>query len=304
MLGLRQLGQLLLVVLMVCVAMFVGFGIARLLDRNGNVAQLDRLTPQPVAATAVPTPDDGRRRSVLGSSDSDPTPTAFASTAPPPAASSTTAPPAASAAPDVTLILPPPPTGTPPRETGERFVDESFGSTASGWVDRDGATWSAQYVDGSYRLALDGQPSLNIAWPAPVSDFRLSADLSIVQGEAGIVFLAEKPATFYRIVLSDDGQYAVQVQQGVQTRNVLNWTPSDVLPRSANTTVRLRIERVGREVQFWVDDQPLAEWTIPSGEFLSHYGVAIASSDQQAEATFDNLVGEALQTPEAGATGG
>lgn len=287
MLNFRQFGQLLVVIAMVCVAMFVGFGIARLLDRSRNVAQVTELTPQSAVI-----PPDQRRRSVLGSSDSDGN-----LPSPPPIT------PTASAAPDVALILPPTPTSQPDQQVGDRFVDERFGSTATGWIDRADDTWSAQYVDGGYRLALNGQPSMNIAWPAPATDFRLSVDLTIAQGQAGIVFLAQKPATFYRIVLSDDGQYAIQVQQGEELRTVASWTTSEAIPRSPGTPLQLRVERVDRRVEFWVNNQSLRAWTIPPGEFVSHYGVAVASPEQQAEATFDNLVGETLQSPPSAAGG-
>ncbi|PLS79649.1 MAG: hypothetical protein CYG59_12120 [Chloroflexi bacterium] len=181
----------------------------------------------------------------------------------------------------------------------DRFIEDTFNSTSSGWLQRKSAKWSADYVDGRYRLVLSGQPSIAITSAHSTDNYRLRVDVAVTEGSAGVVFLAAKPATFYRLLISSDGSYAIQVaQQSPETlSDVVKWTKSAALHQAAGATNRLRIERQGSAIHVFANDQPLADWTIPSGTFISQYGFVLTSATGQGQATFDNLVGERLPSP-------
>jgi hypothetical protein len=155
------------------------------------------------------------------------------------------------------------------------------------------------YVDGHYQLTLNGQTNLGVATLLPAERYRLSTDVTVSEGAAGVTFLAVEPAMFYRIMLTNDGRYSIQqVQLGSDTpTNVVGWTVDAALQRGPSATNRLRIERQGGTVRFFANDQLLTEFAVPPGRLLNQYGFALTSPTAHGQATFDNLVGERLDTP-------
>lgn len=147
------------------------------------------------------------------------------------------------------------------------------------------------YADEQYQLVLTGQPNVGIASVLPADSYRTSIDVTLGQGEAGVVFLATEPATFYRVMINTEGAYAIQSLRNDQVRNIVAWTDS---PALNGTTTRLRIERQGTTVQFSANDQPLTTFTVPDGPGSNQIGVALASDTDQGQATFSNLVVEKL----------
>lgn len=125
----------------------------------------------------------------------------------------------------------------------------------------------------------------------PANNYRTSIDLSLAQGEAGVVFLAAEPATFYRVMINTEGAYAIQSVRNDEVRNVVDWTTS---PALNGTTNRLRIERQSNTVQFSANDQALTTFTVPDSPANNQIGVALTSETDQGEATFSNLVVEEL----------
>ena len=119
----------------------------------------------------------------------------------------------------------------------------------------------------------------------------MAIDLTLLQGEAGAVFLAAEPSTFYRVMINTEGAYAIQSLQNDQVRNVVDWMDSLALN---GPTTRLRIERQGNMVQFSANDEALTTFTVPDGPASNQIGVALASGTGQGQATFSNLVVEEL----------
>lgn len=177
-----------------------------------------------------------------------------------------------------------------------RFVDDRFDAPDSGWLTRTTETSSAAYVDGQYRLTLNGQADIGFAQPLPDEYFRLSVDVAVEQGTAGLIFLAAEPATFYRFMITRTGQFSVQVQQ--QDRNItspiIDWTQVEAIKQGPEQFNRLVVERRGAQVQCLVNDQLLAELTIQPGAFTSQYGLALTAQANTGAARFDNLLGERL----------
>ncbi len=187
------------------------------------------------------------------------------------------------------------PTTSAPTEPDTLVVKDDFSSPTSGWLTRTTKSWEAAYHDGGYQLTLHGQPNIGISSALPAANYRVSVDLAVTPSRAGIVFLAAKPATFYRFMLQGN-TYAVQLlhQDTNTSSTVIAWTPSPALYATPGASNRLRVETRGRVVQFFVNEQALATWEIPPGPFVNQFGFALAAPSNQGSATFDNLVVERL----------
>lgn len=182
----------------------------------------------------------------------------------------------------------------------QAFVDDSFDLPGSGWPVHRALTWSADYADGRYRIALNGERSVGVSNLLPGERYRLSLDVAVERGGAGPIFLAAEPATFYQLLLAPGGTYAIQlVDKAAETAtNVVGWTRSDLLEEAAGTTNRLRMERRGDTIAFFANGRPLTTFKVPDGAFRNQYGFALVAQEGQGLATFDNLRGELL--PEGG----
>ncbi|MBV9791098.1 MAG: hypothetical protein JOZ51_23080 [Chloroflexi bacterium] len=194
---------------------------------------------------------------------------------------------------------PTPTTQSTPQPQQTVFINETFEGEDAGWPNGETETWSAGFVDGRYRLRLNGQTSIGFTTPISVDNYRLSVDLAVAQGGAGLVFLFTEPATSYRIIVSE-GAFAVERQEGNATTQenivtkIVDWTESPALQKDAGAVNRLTIERQGEKVYFLANDQPLSEFAVPPGPFVNRYGFVLTSRTGQGEATFDNLRGEEL----------
>lgn len=188
---------------------------------------------------------------------------------------------------------------TPTPQQAVVFIDETFDGAANGWPTDQTETWSAGLVDGRYQLKLNGQTSIGFTTPTPADNYRLSVDLAVAQGGAGLVFLFTEPATSYRIIVSE-GAFAIERQEGNATTQenvitkIVDWTESEALQSEPGAVNRLTVERQGEQVYFFANDQPLSEFAIPPGPFVNRYGFVLTSRSGQGEATFDNLRGEEL----------
>lgn len=296
----RHLPQIFAVLLLLAAATIAGYGVAAVVS---SALASGRLARQPGVAQAPPE----RKTAVLGVEDSagaEPLPTDAAPivAAPAPPAETQTAEPTGTitAAPAPTSVPTPtadsPTASVPPAPLmAVQVISDTFDSVESGWIQRQSPTWSAAYRDGRYALTTTGQQAMNVASSLDSPNYRVTVDVSVERGSGGIVFLAAKPAVFYRFVISTEGSYAIQRQEGAQVTNVVDWTQSDTLQRPSGTTYRVRVERRGDRVQCIVNDEPLLIWNTPSGDTIGQYGLAVASRDGQSTAEFDNLIVERLE---------
>lgn len=194
---------------------------------------------------------------------------------------------------------PTPTTQSTPQPEQTVFINETFEREDNVWPTGETETWSAGFVDGRYRLRLNGQTSIGFTTPTPADNYRLSVDLAVNQGGAGLVFLFTEPATSYRIIVSE-GAFAVERQEGNATTQenivtkIVDWTENAALQKDPGAVNRLTIERQGEKVYFFANDQPLSEFAVPPGPFVNRYGFVLTSRSGQGEATFDNLRGEEL----------
>ena len=181
----------------------------------------------------------------------------------------------------------------------ERFVDDTFSTPASGWLVRSTTRSDAAYVDGRYQLTLHGDTAISMSFSMPLERYRLSADVYVDAGQAGLVFVAAKPTTFVRLLIDRDGRYAVAQQHEDVTRYLVDWTPSAALAAGSGAPNHLVVERDGRTIQLMANDHPLGEPLLMTltDTLSGQYGLALASAEGQGRATFDNVVGERLPEP-------
>jgi hypothetical protein len=186
------------------------------------------------------------------------------------------------------------PTSSPsatPTPSGDTLVSAPLDVTLADLPTREGTTAQMRYANNSYQLVLSGQQNVGITSQIAASNYRMAVDINITEGEAGIVFLATEPDTFYRIMLDTKGRYAIQeLYANAQVRNVVDWTQDDAL----QSTTQLRIERQGDAVQFVANNQPLTTFTVLNPTAINQFGVALTSGTGKGEATFRNLVVEEL----------
>lgn len=278
-------------------AVLTGFGIATLANGSTPVAPDQRLAGSSANIAAAPTATPARQALVLGASDtldSSETEATASNTAAPTSDIGTAT--ADALDPDASALAAPPFSVFPPATTTP-LIEDSFSAASSGWIVRDTPTWSAAYTEGQYQLALHGQNNLNLASSIPAADYRLSVDVTVAQGGAGVVFLAAKPATFYRLMINVDDSYALQLQRQDEVIDIIPWTASVALRGTANVAQRLHVERHGALVQVFVNDQPLLDWSIPAGDTVNQYGFAVTAQQGVALASFDNLIVEPLLQP-------
>lgn len=191
---------------------------------------------------------------------------------------------------------PPPMVSAPATSSSaaEVFIDESFNTTSPSFPPKQEATWSAAYVDGQYRLTLNGQTNIGLVGVLPAINYQLDVDVRVNEGGAGIVFLGAAPSTSYRLVIAPDGAYSIERQDGTTVEKVVDWTASQSLTADAGALNRLRVERRGSTVEFFANDKPLATFEVPAGDFTNRYGFVLTSRSGEGSASFDNLRGEKL----------
>lgn len=271
----RRFGPFLFTVIVLVSAVFVGYSIASFSRPTPSPSIAETVPPTPPTESPVTAPPE-RRTAVAGVSEEFATPSAQDILPADPVSTETTA-------------------VAPQRE---RFIEDTFDSPGSGWLVRDTPTASAGYVDGRYRLQLKGQPELAFSSVLREENHRISIDVTVQEGAAGLIFLSAEPATFYRFIITNQGQYAVQVQQqdrGI-TSDIIEWTTTEALQQGPDATNRLVIERNANLVRCFINDQLIAELTIEPGPFTSQYGFTLTSQTGQGEALFDNLLGERFVT--------
>lgn len=283
--GAQRIRRLLGIACLPLLAIFVGTVVVKLGSLSMQTTAAQPTTPVVAAASSSPAAS-----STAPTPTTSPTPVLpMATVADTPTVATAAATSAASATP---TAEPMPAPSTTPTPSGNMQVAAPLDVTLAAWPTREGTTTQLRYADNSYQLVLNGQQNVGITSQIAASNYRTAIDINVTEGEAGVVFLATEPDTFYRIMVNTEGAYAIQeLYANNQVRNVVDWTKDDAL-RSATT--RLRIERQADAVQFVANDQPLTAFTVPNRSATSQIGVALTSPTGQGQVTFRNLVVEEL----------
>lgn len=174
---------------------------------------------------------------------------------------------------------------------GEVFVEDNFDSPASGWPVRTTGEWQANYVDGKYETRLTGDKPAGVAYPMKGQDYRISVDVEVEAGAAGMVFLYKEPSSYYWAGVAADGSFGIERIDGETVTTVAQWKLEPSIPRDGKP-VRITIERQGKLIMVIVGNAHLAHLPAPSGTWENRYGFVASPRDGLAVVRFDNLYGQ------------
>ncbi len=213
-----------------------------------------------------------------------------------PTTSTIVAPTSAPATPTLAPTSAPQPTSPPatlaPLDGWLIRTNETF-EKPSNWPAKQDQGWASGYQDGRYFLRLDGQQTISYRVPLDATEFRISADVRVKDGYAGLVFLSDDSNDFYRFQVDSAGRYRLARRQGADITALIDWTPAAALKSGSDESNQLEVWHIENELLLYANDTKLATYMLPAGANL-HPLVGLTldalARDKVAEAFFDNLV--------------
>ncbi|HEX5690284.1 MAG TPA: hypothetical protein VFX76_09800, partial [Roseiflexaceae bacterium] len=169
---------------------------------------------------------------------------------------------------------------------------ETFDEVST-WPAKAEAGWASGYTDGRYWLRLSGQQTISYRVPIDGKEFRITVDVQVKNGYAGLVFLASEAGELYRFQVDGAGKYRLGKRQGSTFTPLIDWTASPALKPGTDAVNQIEIRRVQDELQLYANNTLLTTTPVPSDTTLSaQVGMTLdaLARDQVAEAFFDNLV--------------
>lgn len=152
-----------------------------------------------------------------------------------------------------TPLLPPTPESLP--GIGDLLFADDF-SNASLWNTASAGQASARVANNRLTLSLDSGPlSIASLRSEPLLDdfyAEATASLSLCRGrdQFGLLFRAAPGESYYRFVLTCEGNLRFERVRGGATDIMKNWTPSGDAPLGAPAEVRIGIWAAGAELRF------------------------------------------------------
>jgi len=221
-----------------------------------------------------------------------------ASTQPTLPATGATARPTASATPrpTETPVSPPSPTSPPPSPTpddGWLMRSRETFDRPSTWPAQAETGWASGYTDGRYWLRLSGQQTISYRVPLDSAEFRITVDVQVENGYAGLVFLANDVGALYRYQLDSAGRYRLGRRQGSNMAALIDWTASSALKRGPDAVNQIEVRRVENQLVLYANQTQLTTFPLPKDQqFTAQVGMTLdaLARDRVAEAFFDNLV--------------
>jgi hypothetical protein len=216
-----------------------------------------------------------------------------ATSAPATSAAAPTSPPAT---PTPAATIPPTPTSPPatlaPLDGWLIRSTETF-ERPSNWPAKEDQGWASGYQDGRYFLKLDGQQTISYRVPLDSTEFRISADVRVSDGYAGLVFLSGESNDLYRFQIDSAGRYRLARRQGADITALIDWTTSAALKSGGAAVNQIEVRRIENEISLYANETKLAAYTLPDGAKLQpQVGLTLdaLARDKVALASFDNLV--------------
>lgn len=163
----------------------------------------------------------------------------------------------------------------------------------SNWPAKEAPGWASGYQDGRYFLKLDGQQTISYRLPLDSPEFRISADVQVSDGYAGLVFLSSEANDLYRYQIDSAGRYRLARRQGADITPLIDWTTAAALKSGAEAINQIEVRRVENEISLYANDTKLASYTLPPDAKLQpQVGLTLdaLARDKVALAYFDNLV--------------
>jgi hypothetical protein len=178
---------------------------------------------------------------------------------------------------------------------GELLFQDDFSRPGSGWDRYADDTYTSDYVDGTYQIAIREAQTQAWANPRlPVDDVRVQVDAASVAGPLdnafGIICRYQDPENYYFFLISADGYTGIGLAKGGRR---LLLTGDAMLPEEAilqgYRTNHLRADCDGFHLSFYVNgvlvgETQAAEW--PSGDVGL---IAATYAEPGIDVRFDNL---------------
>jgi hypothetical protein len=163
----------------------------------------------------------------------------------------------------------------------------------SSWPAKQDQGWASGYQQGQYFLKLEGQQTISYRVPLDSTEFRISADVSVSDGYAGLVFLSSASNDLYRFQVDSAGRYRLARRQGADVTALIDWTAAAALKSGSEAVNQIEVRRVADEITLYANETKLATYTLPAGAALQpQVGLTLdaLARDKIAQAFFDNLV--------------
>lgn len=178
------------------------------------------------------------------------------------------------------------------------FSDSFTAGSTGPWLLENDQQGQTVIADGRLVIALD---ALNLVQYTALgdlnfSDFTLTVQVSQTAGDPnssyGLLWRMNGPNQFYRFEINSAGLYLVERRNSDGTIGDLSvgWQPSAALLTGLNTTNHLRLEAIGSQMKFYVNDQlidEIADSTYLQGAIALDAGTF---SEGGLQVMFDNLV--------------
>ena len=178
-----------------------------------------------------------------------------------------------------------------PPVAGE-FRDD-FSVNNGAWPTASGGDYDAAYLNGQYRLQVAASRNSLAALPSCVRTGDLLLDVTAHSGSDvsqayGLAFNRQDSGSYIAFLVSPSGYFSVARQDG--TFITSGWVASSAI-KTGRADNRLRIERVGQRVTFYINQT--AVWALTSAEFTGgdRFGVTswCLAGSGSSEAWFDNF---------------
>lgn len=183
--------------------------------------------------------------------------------------------------------------------SGSVLFEESFsaGQTGMWFLEGDDIAQSS-LVDDSLVISVDMPQTVQYAaLQEPLfEDFVLEVDVTQLEGNAsnsfGVLFRLQNPNQFYRFEITGDGLYVVEksIEEGQWQRLSDGWVESPFIIQGLNRTNRLKIEVVGTQMKFFINERQvdvLADASYSRGQIALDAGTF---GEGGLRVRFDNLV--------------
>ncbi|NLE76782.1 MAG: hypothetical protein GX605_08525 [Chloroflexi bacterium] len=195
--------------------------------------------------------------------------------------------------PTMAAMVTPTATATRPPQT----VTEGFGQGCGGWASHVSDEAQLGCAGEEYRIAVHEIGSdwhVTSPWERRPVDLVAEVDARRVEGLDDNVYgliLRVQPNEddFYLFAVSSDGQYSVQIRQGGAWQVLQDWEVASAV-RGGDQSNHLRVECLGPQMRFWVNEQPVAD--VQDSTFASgSVGLLAGAGPTQDSAVvhFDNL---------------
>ena len=162
--------------------------------------------------------------------------------------------------------------------------------------------WASGYEDGRYWLKLNGQRTISYRVPLDSPEFRITVDLQVKSGNAGLLFLAGESNSVYRFVVDNTGRYRLGIMQAGEERALKDWTADAALKAGADAVNQIEVRRVENELMLLANGKQLATYALPpDAKLQAQVGMVLdaLNRDSGALAYFDNLAVRVPLVPES-----